>query len=104
MRIAIILEHKENANPTDIMESVSKGGNVEYLAKGEGNPNFPYLSQVESYDHAVFSPLRMDGIIKELLVVRDEVADSYDKAHIDDIIRLAERCKNTPDTVLVFAG
>lgn len=46
----------------------------------------------------------MDGIIAELRRVQQQLADEEDKHHIDDIIRLAERCKNTPGTVLVFAG
>ncbi len=104
MRITILLEHKDNENPKAVIERIFKEGNVNYLVKGENNHDFPNLSQVESYDYSVFAPKRMNGIIEELLRVKKEVSDPADKKHIDDIIHLAERCKNTPDTVLVFAG
>ena len=46
----------------------------------------------------------MDEIIKELLRVKEDLEDIEDQKHIEDIIRLANKCKNTSDTVLVFAG
>ena len=104
MRISIILDNKYNNDPKNVIETISKEGNVNYLIKGEDNPNFPYLGEVESYDYSDFGPEDAPGIITELLKVKEEVSDHSDKAHIDDIIRLAEKCKNTPDTVLVFAG
>jgi hypothetical protein len=90
-------------NRTEI-KSLFKEGNVSYLVKGENNPDFPYLSQVESYDYSVFDASDMDGIIEELIRVRTELEASEDQQHIDDIIRLANKCKEIPNTVLVFAG
>lgn len=104
MRISIILDSKYNNNPKNVIAEISKEGNVDYLVKGEDNHAFPYLGEVESYDYSDFGPEDVPGIINELLKVKEEVSDPSDKAHIDDIIRLAEKCKNTPDTVLVFAG
>jgi hypothetical protein len=86
------------------LEEIFKEGNVDYLVKEEDDPEFPNLSLVESYDYSVFDETDMDAIIKELLRVKKEVSDPSDQEHIDDIIRLAERCKNTPNTILVFAG
>ncbi len=104
MYIRILLEHKDNNNPNAVIARAFKEGNVSYLVKGEDNPSFPNLSLVESYDYSDFGPEDVPGLIDELSRVKEEVTDSSDKAHIDDIIHLAERCKATPDTVLVFAG
>jgi hypothetical protein len=104
MRIAIILEDKHNNDPESVIDRVSKEGNVSYLVKGENNPEYPYLSQVESYDYSVFGHKDVPGIIEELSRVKEEVSDLSDKAHINDIIQLVIRCKKTPNTVLVFAG
>ncbi|HUX79436.1 MAG TPA: hypothetical protein VMW10_06815 [Alphaproteobacteria bacterium] len=46
----------------------------------------------------------MDGIIAELLKAREELHDLADQRHIDALIQLAKECKETPNTVLVFAG
>lgn len=86
------------------IEEIFKEGNVSYLVKGDDNPDFPNLSLVESYDYSVFDETDMDSIVKELLRVKEEVEPIDDKKHIDDIIRLAEKCKRTPDTVLVLSG
>lgn len=75
-----------------------------YLVKEDDNPDFPYLSEVDYYDYSVFNETRMDGIIQELLKVKGEVSDIEHQHHIDNIICLANQCKNTPGTVLVFAG
>jgi hypothetical protein len=104
MYIRILLEHKNNNDPNTVMAIIFKEGNVDYLVRGEDNPEFPNLSLVESYDYSDFGPEDVTGIIRELTKVKEEVSDPSDKAHIDDIIHLAERCKTMPDTVLVFAG
>lgn len=105
MYIGIILEHKNIASPKEaLIECTWREGNVDYLVKGENNPAFPYLAEVEMDDYSTFDFTDMDGIIEELLRVRAEVTDPADKAHIDDIIRLARKCKEMPDTVLTFAG
>jgi hypothetical protein len=106
MRVNIILEYKSNCfdNKEEVIERITKENNADYLVKGEDNPEFPYLSQVENYDYSTFGAHRMDGLIKELLIVREEVNAPDDKAHIDDIIHLAKKCKRMSDTVLTFAG
>jgi hypothetical protein len=86
------------------LKSIHKQGNTSYLVKGTDNAEFPYLSQVESDDYSVFEATDMDGIISELLRVREEVEILENQQHIDDIIQLAKECKETPNTVLVFAG
>lgn len=98
MNIDINLEYKNGR----LIESTTRENNASYLVKGYDNPEFPYLGEVEPDDPSVFDASDMDAIIKELLRVREEVTDHEDKAHIDDIIRLAKKCKNIPDTVLVF--
>lgn len=104
MYIRILLEHKNIEDPKAVIARIFKEGNISYLVKGEGNPEYPYLSEVESCDYSVFGPKDVPGIIQELSKVKEEVSDPSDKAHIDDIIHLAERCKNTPETVLIFSG
>ncbi|WP_032113001.1 hypothetical protein [Candidatus Paracaedibacter symbiosus] len=100
MRISIILENQDGK----LIEKITKGNNADYLVKGENNPDFPYLAEVEIDDYSVFAAEDMDAIIEELLCVRQEVTDPADQVHIDDIIRLAKKCKETPETVLTFAG
>lgn len=87
-----------------LIEHITRESNASYLVKGYDNPEFPYLGEVEPDDPSVFDASDMDAIIGELLRVRKEVTDRDDQAHIDDIIRLANKCKETPDTVLVFDG
>lgn len=100
MRINITLQYKDDR----LIERISRENNVLYLEKGEDNPEFPYLGEVEYIDPSVFGSHRMDAIIEELLRVRGEITDPDDQAHIDDIIRLAKKCKELPETVLVFSG
>ena len=100
MSIGIRLEDKNE----NLLERIYKEGNDEYLVKGEDNPDFPNLSMVERYDYSVFGAKRMDALIEELLKVRAELPNPADQEHIDDIIRLANRCKEDANTVLVFAG
>ncbi len=105
MYIAISLRDKNKfSKNNEVIERLFKEGNVDYLIKGENNPDFPYLSEVEENDYSVFNETDMDGVVQELLKVRQEVSDIEDQYHIDDIVRLANQCKNTPGTVLVFAG
>ncbi len=103
MSINIILENKDTfPNNIGIIERVTKSNNDSYLVKGIDNPNFPCLSNVELDDYSVFDIRDMDALTKELLQVREEVKNSEDKAHIDEIIRLAKKCKEMPGTVLTF--
>src|SRR5471030_1809970 len=101
MRISISLECQKDGS---IIEKITKDDNVSYLVKGEDNLEFPYLSVVESYGYSVFDGTDMEVIVQELLLVRQELVDDQDKKHIDDIVRLANQCKKTPGTILVFAG
>ncbi|AIL12859.1 hypothetical protein IM40_03985 [Candidatus Paracaedimonas acanthamoebae] len=100
MYIDIALVNKDRR----LIESITKENNTSYLVKGENNPVFPYLGEVEIDDYSVFFDKDMDAIIEELLRVRKEVADPGDQTHIDDIIRLAKKCKEMPETALVFSG
>jgi hypothetical protein len=105
MRINIKLQYiKGVLNNESIIERITKDNNADYLVKGEDNKEFQYLAQVEIDDYSVYWAENMDGLIEELLRVRQEVSDPADQEHIDDIIRLAKKCKETPGTVLTFAG
>ncbi|AIL13785.1 hypothetical protein IM40_10330 (plasmid) [Candidatus Paracaedimonas acanthamoebae] len=95
--IIIPEEHK-------LIEHITRENNASYLVKGYDNPEFPYLGEVEYNDPSVFDANDMDAIIEELLCIRKEVINPGDQAHIDDIIRLAKKCKEIPDTVLTFSG
>lgn len=101
MRISTILLSNDYKK---VFKKIHKEGNVDYLVKGEDNSDFPYLGEVESYDFSIFFPRQMDEIIKELLVVRENLTDPSDQHHVNDIIHLAKKCKNTPDTLLMFKG
>ncbi|AIL12858.1 hypothetical protein IM40_03980 [Candidatus Paracaedimonas acanthamoebae] len=83
-----------------MIERTTRENNGSYLVKGYKNPEFPYLGEVELHDYSVFDTSDMDAIIEELLQVRKEVTDPEDPAHIDEVTRLAKKCKETPDTVL----
>ena len=105
MRINIVLQYKSKfLDNEDVIERITQDNNASYLAKGIDNPEFPYLSEVECDDYSDFGPKDMDALIKELLRVRREEADPSHQAHIDDIIRLANKCKKIPETILMFAG
>ena len=105
MQVSITLRYKNNSifnNINQIIEQITKENNGCYLVKGYENPEFPYLGEVEVDDPSGFDCHDMDAIIAELQRVQKEVVDPADQAHIDDIIRLAQQCKENPETVLVF--
>ena len=105
MQVSIIIMYKSTCSSdkkNKIIERITKENNGFYLVKGYGNPEFPYLGEVEVDDPSTFDSDDMVGIIEELQRVRKDVVDSADQAHIDDIIRLAQQCKEDPETVLVF--
>ena len=88
----------------DCIERIYKENNVSYLCKEDDAVNFPNLAQVESYDYSVFAKEDMDDVIEELLKVRQDLTNSGDQKHVDDIIQIAEKCKNIQNTVLMFSG
>ena len=105
MRIEIVLRNKRQDDIWgSLLKSIAKEDNYKYLEKGDDNPDFPCLSEVETCDHAFFDCTDMEQLIRELLTVRDEVSDLSDKEHIDEIIGMAEICKKDPDLVLIFYG
>ncbi len=87
-----------------IINKIHRDGNVRYLVKGANNQEFPYLSDVEIDDHSVLNYKDMDGLIKELTQVEADINEQEDIKHIEEIISLAEECRNNPNTILIFEG
>ena len=84
MHIAISLRTKKDfLKNNEVIERIFKDGNVYYLIKGEDNPEFPYLSEVEANDYSAFNETDMGEIIKELLRVKEDLEDIEDQKHIE---------------------
>ena len=84
--------------------NIFRENNEKYLSKVEDPHKFKYLSEIEINDYSLFSPERMTDIIQELSKVKQDLTDFNEIKHVDDIIEIAERCKNMPDSGLLFAG
>lgn len=98
MYITITLEYQNDG----LIEKIYKEGNIDYLMRNNTSNLFPYLSEIEMDDPSHFGPKHMDCIIEELKHVRKELINSMDLEHVNDIIRLASKCKDSSNMVLVF--
>jgi hypothetical protein len=74
---------------------VSQEGN-DYLFTSDSS--FPLLSQIEIVDPAAFGPSDMPALIDELNLLAGRLNNSEAEGHIEEIIRLALRCKNEEGT------
>lgn len=74
-------------------------GNEQFLIRHE--TDFSKLSLLSEIDYDVFAASDMVELIGELMVVRKTV-DRKDQMHIDEIITLAERCRDGDGLTLSF--
>jgi len=81
------------------LEICSRAGNERYLLQsGDGYRTLSELCQV---DNAVFARSDMTGLIDELNVLRQGL-NPADQEHVDEIIRLAMRCRDEDGLILAF--
>lgn len=83
------------------LERVGAEGNDEYLIKDEDDPHYQYLSQLSTCDLDAFDASDMEGILAELYSLKPTLNQAQ-KAQVDDLIRLAQRCQRNTNYVLLF--
>jgi len=92
----IIWESKDD----EVLYELSHPNNESYLIQ---NPNdYKILGEFCIDDYDVFSSIQMDAIILELERLKKELLTKDDVYHINEIIDLANKCKNLPDSRLIF--
>ena len=92
--ITIILIDKNRQE----LSRVSEKSNFDYLIREEGW--FDYLTSVDEYSPSLFRRNDMQGLINELLLLKDQLSNPEHIRHIDDIVQLARRCQQCPETAL----
>ncbi|MCA9071081.1 MAG: hypothetical protein KDA84_19270 [Planctomycetaceae bacterium] len=93
--ITIVLENWADVE----LARVSLPGNEQYLARDE-DP-FPLLSRLDHCSYDVFASRDMVELIRELEQVRESL-DGADRTHVEEIIALAQRCRNDTTLTLTF--
>lgn len=91
----IILETKTEER----LAKVSHLLNEKYLLQTDHH--YKILSELSNVDYDVFGREDMEQLISELQQLKKDL-DKESVKHIDEIIQLAIRCKDTPDCYLVF--
>ncbi len=61
---------------------------------------YPLLRLVDPYGDTIFSTYQMAGVLAELESLRSETGNVL----LDQLIRLAERCRSRPHSYLAFIG
>lgn len=69
-----------------------------------GDASFPLLQYVDPYGDAVFNGAQMPEVIRELEVLRSRATSEEQKELLAEIIALAMRCRQQPETFLRFLG
>ena len=59
---------------------------------------------IDRYGMTIFNRLQMDDFIKEMNTLKVESRDEKAKTFIDEIINLAEKCRNDVHTYIRFNG
>ena len=81
------------------LSRVSEPSNADYLVQ-EFNDRFSYLTSANEYSPSLFRRNDMPGLINEFLLLRHQLSNPEHIRHIDDIIQLARRCQQCPETAL----
>ena len=63
---------------------------------------FPLLSLLSEVDYYVFSSDMMDQLVRELESLKGNLTEPRALAHIDEIVELARRCRDTEGARLAF--
>lgn len=92
----IILE-SENGEK---LAKVSEAHNEEYLQQDE--ENFELLGELSTSSYDVFSSQDMEKLLSELERLRDKISDIIAVKHIEEIILLANRCREMNGSRLIF--
>jgi hypothetical protein len=94
--ITIILEDKNSKE----LERVSEKDNSQYIIQQDSK--YKYLSLIDDCSYDVFLSTEMQELIQDLTLLKSELNNLIHIDHVDKILGLAEKCKNTKDTFLIF--
>ncbi len=82
------------------LDKVYEKNNVNYLVRDE--ENFEILGELSTCGYDVFSSDDMDKLLLELERLKEKVHEVLAVKHIEEIISLAVRCKETKGSRLIF--
>jgi hypothetical protein len=94
--ITIILEDGEGME----LNRISYAGNDRFLIRKDVD-KYDVIHALNEYDYDVFSADDMNGLIGDLLKIRNKVGLT-EIGHIDEVLALAEKCKANPRSTLTF--
>jgi hypothetical protein len=81
-------------------EKVSREGNDSYLCQDNGD--YKLLEEITQVDIERYFSQEMELMISELKDLKLSVENDQDAKHIDDIIKLCCKCKECPNSQIVF--
>lgn len=82
------------------LDQVFEEGNVKYLQQNEDK--FEMLGELSTCSYDVYSSKDMDMLILELVRLKEMPLDSNEIKHIEEIISLADKCKNKENIRLII--
>ncbi|RUT46790.1 hypothetical protein EJP82_11215 [Paenibacillus anaericanus] len=82
------------------LDQVFEEGNVKYLQQNEDK--FEMLGELSTCSYDVYSSKDMDMLILELVRLKEMPLDSNEIKHIEEIISLADKCKNIENIRLII--
>ncbi|MFK4435439.1 hypothetical protein [Paenibacillus sp. RC21] len=92
----IILESASGEQLAKVFET----HNDEYLQQDE--LNFDFLGELSTSSYDVFSSRDMENLLSELHRLKDQLSNVNAIKHIEEIILLANSCKEMKDSRLIF--
>jgi len=93
----IILENEEHKEIVKLSHDFQSG----FLHPEEKLEHFRLLKYLDPYCDTTFNKIQMDDLIADLKKLKKE---DINNAQIDEILKMAERCKAEAHTYLAFYG
>jgi hypothetical protein len=81
-------------------ERISRKGNDLYLCQDDGK--YKLLEEITQVDIERYFPEEMELMISELEDLKLSVNNYQDSEHLDEIIELCRKCKEHPNSQIVF--
>lgn len=83
-------------------QRIKMDGGSQILCRYDEADIYPMLGEVTTWDAETFFFSDMDGLITELLNVRETLTKPFDIEYLDDIVRLCQKCKANKKGQIVF--
>jgi hypothetical protein len=99
MSFEITLETENN----EILEKIYEDGRLLHFP-GPNDKTFYCIKYIDDYGNTVFNRLQMDDFITEMRILQDNSENPKTKDLIEDILKLAYKCKHEVHTYIKFYG